>query len=59
MLPSNNILHSRVGKVQNIINESARVIEDSRLPALNNTAVSFCRNCACDSCSSLSILNGK
>lgn len=56
-LPSSSHLPTRLPRVRNIINESTKVIEQSRLPELNTTAVSFCQNCACDNCSNLSMLN--
>ncbi|XP_034237128.1 serine-rich adhesin for platelets-like [Thrips palmi] len=57
-LPSTTVMPSRTHKVRNIINESTRIIEESRLPELNNTTASFCQNCTCDNCSNASILNG-
>lgn len=59
LLPTHNIPATRARRVQNIVDESARIVEESRYPALNNTVGSFCRNCSCDNCSNQTILNGK
>ncbi|KAJ1524050.1 hypothetical protein ONE63_010590 [Megalurothrips usitatus] len=47
---------SRLRKVQDVFNESCRVIGECRPKALNTTVSNFCQNCTCERCSQHSSL---